>query len=111
MKRYVLLSISVLLLVVIIYSMTSASVIDHSDHYTKMPLLYRFPWERDVHGNIHVKYYYEQKGSYYYGYRILKGAQHWQSFAYSPFDSFTREYTKSEADICTYSDDYGNTSW
>jgi len=106
LKRDKIKSISMLVLIgVLSFSLTFITVhaADHSKHY-KTNIFVGM-------GNhvSNVKYWYSEEGSYYYGYRILQGANGWVNAGLGA--GFTKVSSKSESVIRVYSKDYGNTGW
>lgn len=57
-----------------------------------------------------VRWWYSQEGSRYLGYRVQLGAEAWEN-ARGLDAGFTRVYSKDEAHIRVYSNNYGNTGW
>ena len=81
----------------------TAYAADHSGHYDLDPFVSM--------GNhlSHVEWWYSQDGDYYYGYRILLGANAWEDAGVGA--GFTEVSDKDDSVIRIYSNDYGNVDW
>lgn len=97
-----------LLTICLISSVATAAASDHRYHYDKFS--FYDEWEYSSDGDIDIRYYYDEDGTYDFGTEVAVGVIAWEDMADSPFD-FIKTSDRSKADLLFGSDNYGDTGW